>query len=81
MLEVTGGRWLFDIAHLVARHNSSFTDRCRQAAETAVTRSKDYANSIEQGLKELLGLEDPSDLGQLQAAATAVRAVKRLQPP
>ncbi|OAA34884.1 copia-like retrotransposable element [Cordyceps fumosorosea ARSEF 2679] len=42
MLEVTGGRWLFDIARLMAKHNGNFTDNCRQAAELFTAKTKAY---------------------------------------
>ncbi|KAK8912299.1 hypothetical protein VCV18_011538 [Metarhizium anisopliae] len=60
MLEVTGGRWLFDIARLMAKYNGNFTDNCRQAAESFVLKTRDYNQAVEQGVQQLLQLNDLS---------------------
>jgi hypothetical protein len=81
MLEVTGGRWLFDIARLMAKHNGNFTDNCRQAAESLVLKTKDYNQAVEQGVQQLLQLNDLSDHARLREAAIAIQGALSHTPP
>ncbi|KAK9444035.1 fungal specific transcription factor [Metarhizium brunneum] len=81
MLEVAGGRWLFDIARLMAKHNGNFTDNCRQAAESLVLKTKDYNNAVEQGVQQLLQLNDLSDHARLREAAVAIQGALIHTPP
>ncbi|KID93530.1 reverse transcriptase, partial [Metarhizium majus ARSEF 297] len=81
MLEVAGGRWLFDIARLMAKHNGNFTDNCRQAAESLVLKTKDYNNAVEQGVQQLLQLNDLSDHAGLREAAVAIQGALIHTPP
>jgi hypothetical protein len=81
MLEVTGGRWLFDIARLMAKHNGNFTDNCRQAAESLVLKTKDYNQAVERGVHQLLQLNDLSDHARLQEAALAIQGALIHTPP
>jgi hypothetical protein len=81
MLEVTGGRWLFDIARLMAKHNGNFTDNCRQAAELFVLKTKDYNQAVERGVQQLLHLNDLNDHARLQEAALAIQGALIHTPP
>jgi hypothetical protein len=81
MLEVAGGRWLFDIARLMAKHNGNFTDNCRQAAESLVLKTKDYNQAVEQGVQQLLQLNDLSDHARLREAAIAIQGALVHTPP
>jgi len=81
MLEVSGGRWLFDIARLMAKHNGNFTDNCRQAAESLVLKTKDYNQAVEQGVQQLLQLNDLSDHARLREAAIAIQGALIHTPP
>ncbi|KAF5120865.1 hypothetical protein E5D57_013201 [Metarhizium anisopliae] len=81
MLEVAGGRWLFDIARLMAKHNGNFTDNCRQAAESLVLKTKDYNQAVERGVQQLLHLNDLSDHGRLREAALAIQGALIHTPP
>ncbi|KID81928.1 reverse transcriptase [Metarhizium guizhouense ARSEF 977] len=81
MLEGAGGRWLFDIARLMAKHNGNFTDNCRQAAESLVLKTKDYNQAVEQGVQQLLQLNDLSDHARLREAAIAIQGALIHTPP
>lgn len=81
MLEVTGGRWLFDIARMMAKHNGNFTDNCRQAAELFTAKTKAYNQSVARGVQQLLKIHDLDDLARLQEAALAIQGAITHTPP
>ena len=81
LLEVTGGRWLFDIARLMAKYNGNFTDNCRQAAESFTAQSKAYNHSVERGIQQLLQIRDLDDHARLREAAQAIQGAITHTPP
>ena len=81
MLEVTGGRWLFDIARLMAKQNGHFTDNCRQAAELFTAKTKAYNQSVEHGVQRLLQIHDLDDHDRLREAALAIQGAITHTPP
>ncbi|KAM3450013.1 hypothetical protein NHJ6243_009879 [Beauveria neobassiana] len=81
MLEVTGGRWLFDIARLMAKQNGHFTENCRQAAELFMAKTKAYNQSVEHGVQRLLQIHDLDDHTRLREAALAIQGAIIHTPP
>ncbi len=81
MLEVTGGRWLFDIARLMAKQNGHFTDNCRQAAELFTAKTKAYNQSVEHGVQRLLQIHDLDNHDRLREAALAIQGAITHTPP
>lgn len=81
MLEVTSGRWLFDIARLMAKHNGNFTDNCRQAAESFTAKTKAYNQTVELGVQQLLQIQDLDDHARLREAALAIQGAITHTPP
>ncbi|EXU94526.1 reverse transcriptase domain protein [Metarhizium robertsii] len=65
----------------MAKHNGNFTDNCRQAAESLVLKTKDYNNAVEQGVQQLLQLNNLSDHARLREAAIAIQGALIHTPP
>lgn len=78
MLEVTRGRWLFELARLMSKHNTNFTDNCRQAAEEAITASRNYATLTEQAIRQL---EDPDLLVNTTKLRATITTIQRASKP
>ncbi|KID82364.1 reverse transcriptase [Metarhizium guizhouense ARSEF 977] len=84
MLEVKEGRWLFDIADLMTKHNTSFSDNCRQVANSTATTTKEYENALQVVAAQIKEIESPNrnilrndHLERLQIAITAIQTAKK----
>jgi hypothetical protein len=83
MLEVKEGRWLFDIADLMTKHNTSFSDNCRQAANNTANITKEYEKALQLGIEQIRAIEPLNRnilrndrIEQLQTAITSIQAAK-----
>ncbi|KAK8912194.1 hypothetical protein VCV18_012685 [Metarhizium anisopliae] len=81
MLEVAGGRWLFDIARLMAKHNGNFTDNCRQAAESLVLKTKDTIRLLSKEYNSYYSSTILATMPRLREAAIAIQGALVHTPP
>jgi hypothetical protein len=86
MLEVKEGRWLYDIADLMTKHNTSFSDNCRQAAHNTANITKEYEKALQLGIDQIRAIEplnrnilSNDRFEPLQIAITSIQTAK--QPP